>query len=582
MKPLTSVVDLLRCVHYTCSNPQALNVIEGGSWRALSSEKMLANIKKLALGLVALGVTRGERVGILAHPSAHWVIADLAIMVSGAVSVPLFANISVDNFLYEVKNADVKVLFVAGNEQWELYHQHKEQFTTVISFGDDHHGVGATFSEIMHLGTLLDERKPWLYGELEAAVRPDDLATIVYTSGSTGNPKGVEITHEALVSLLAIDDFHLDSAKDRYLSILPLAHIFGRTLNLFMIAWGVSIYYSNDHKNLGLVCREIHPTVIVVVPRLLEKIYAKMLANVQKAGQMKRTLGEWAFVLAHQEEKSLFKTLMHPVADKIVFSVLREALGGSLRLVITGGAHLNPHLCHFFIDIGVPIYEGYGLTEASTVTCNVIGRNKPGTIGKPLEGVEVTLSPDNEILVRGKLVMRGYHNDPDATALALDQNGWLHTGDKGHIDSEGYVSIIGRIKEMYKTSTGEYIAPVPIEQALCKAALIDMAMVIGNDRKFASCLLFPDFDVLHSMKVAQGVENMSDTEFLCCDFVKDEMVNFLRNINSHLNEWERLRAYRFVLVPLTVESGELTPSMKIRREIIEKKYSALIDEIYAE
>lgn len=583
MNPIKSIGELIKYIRdHHSANPKLLNSLENGHWNSYSTQQMLQEIRYIALGLTSLGLQKGQCVGILAYPSPKWVITDLAIMIAGGVTIPLFANIADENFLFEIKQTHTKLLFVSGRDQWNMYSRNKELFNTIVSMDPESHEIGITYDEVLKLGQKLDKEQPNLYTQLEASGKPDDLATIIYTSGSTGVPKGVELTHSQLLGLVHYPGFHLDGTKDRYLSILPLAHVFGRTLNIYVIAWGVSVYYSNDIKNLGNVCREIHPTVIVVVPRLLEKVYAKMLANVQHAGFMKRQLGLWAFELANMEEDSLFKTMLHPLVDKTVYAALRDALGGALRIVISGGAALNAHLCHFFIDIGVPIYEGWGLTEASTVTVNVPGQRKIGTVGKPLPGMDVKVSLEGELLIKGPVVMSGYYKNPEATALVLDKEGWFHTGDKGSIDSDGYVSILGRLKEMYKTSTGEYIAPVPIEQALCKAALIDMALVVGQGKKFAACLLFPDLDVLHSLKNAHNAVNQTDEEFLKSEFVTEEMKNLLNNINEHLNHWEQVHAYRFILHPLTVESGDLTPSMKIRREIVTKKYTSLIDEMYPE
>jgi long-chain acyl-CoA synthetase len=563
-------------------NPRALNVIEDGQWHAISTQEMLSAVQRMALGLVAHGINAGDFVAIMAHPSPTWVITDLAIMSIGAVTIPLFANISEENFLFEIEQTGCKALCIGGSELWHQYERHSYLFDLVINLeGSCPPGV-IDFSQLQVDGQQLEEQNPHLYTQLKRAVQSDQLATVIYTSGSTGMPKGVELTHQNLVALAHLESMGWDQQNDRYLSILPLAHIFGRILNFIMLAWGIPVYYSHDLSQLGAICQQIHPTILVVVPRLLEKVYAKIAANIQRAGYMKRTLGHWAFELAHQEQESFVKSLMYPLADKIVYSTFREALGGSLRVVICGGAHLNPHLAHFFVDIGMPIYEGWGLTEASTVACNLPGHRKIGTVGPPLGDIEVKISPLGELLVRGRLVMRGYYKNPEATAEALDSEGWLHTGDKGAIDKDGFVTITGRMKEMYKTSTGEWVVPVPIEQALCKVAFIDMAMVIGQDRKFVSCLLFPDRDVLHSMKNAHAAEHLSDEEFLQGSFISGEVERLLESINRHHNPWERIHAYRFVFDPLTVESGVLTPSMKIRRDVLERKYSNLIDEMYLE
>jgi long-chain acyl-CoA synthetase len=444
------------------------------------------------------------------------------------------------------------------------------------------HHQAVRYKELIEQGRTVDSQQPRLYKELGDNLKPTDLATIVYTSGSTGVPKGAMLNHENIIGLIHTDPFNWDSQKDSYISVLPLAHIFARSLNFIMIAWGISVYYVRDLKTIADVCREIHPTTFVLVPRILEKIYLKMVSKAENEGFLKRTIAMWAFTLANNEEESWYKQLLHPLADKVVYSSIRDALGGNLRVVISGGAALNPHLYHFFLDIGVPIFEGWGLTEAATVTCNRIGNIKIGTVGLPFEGMEVKISSEGEILVKGRIVMQGYFKNEEATAKSFTSDGWLRTGDKGHLDSDGFLTIEGRMKELYKSSTGEYIAPVPIEQELSNVPLIDMAMVIADGKKFASCLLFPNFDVIKSLKIAHNMENMSNEEFLNSFFVKEEMKKLFDNLNKHLNHWEEIRDYRFILAAPTVEGGELTPTMKIKREVIAKKYQNLIDSMYAQ
>ncbi len=583
MKPLTSIPEMLDLLAQGYSNPKALNSLDQNkNWLSHTTQQLIDEVRFVALGLHSIGIRAGEMVGILAAPSSEWVILDLAIMVSGAISVPLFANISDENFTFEVMQTEMQTVVVSGNEQWEMYSKHGDRFKRIISFDDDTCDKCLSYQSLLKLGQELDTQKPTLYDELKQKVKPDDLATIIYTSGTSGVPKGVEITQKGLVSLFHFVGFNWDPQTDSYLSILPLAHVFGRCFNLLMICWNISVYYLNDIKSMSAYAAEIHPTILVVVPRLLEKMYAKMLAKVEHAGGMKRPLGLWAFELANQEEDSLFKTLMHPIADKIVYSALRAALGSKVRILISGGSALNPHLAHFFIDVGIPIYEGWGLTEASTVCVNSPAQRKIGSVGRPIDNNEVITSSEGELLVRGSLLMRGYFKNPEYTAKVLDKDGWLHTGDKGYVDEDGFVFIQGRLKEMLKTSTGEYIVPVPIEQALCKVPLIDMALVVGDNKKFASCLLFPDMEVLLSLRNLHNARDESIEEFTQGEFITGEVKNLINNINSHLNHWEQIHNFRIVLEPLSIESGDLTPSMKIRREILTKKYSDLINEMYVE
>lgn len=584
MEPLHTIAGVLQHIRGHYSNPKALNQHTPDGWVSFSTEEFLTTVKYVALGLLSIGLKKGDRVGILADPSPYWTITDLAIIVAGGITVPLFVNLSDENFAFEVEQTELEVLFVCGKDRLELVKRNaKARITTIIDFSSElEYPSVRSYESIREAGRELEKSQPKRYEELEADAQAEELATIIYSSGTTGLPKGVELTQKNVTSLITADYFHWDAEKDRYLNALPLAHVFGRLLNLCLVTWGVSVYYTNDIKNFGALCREIHPSILVVVPRLLEKVYAKMLSNVEHASFMKRLLGLWAFDLANTDENNIFRILLHNLADKVVYSALRDALGGSLRVVISGGAPLNPHLCRFFIDIGIPIYEGWGLTEASTVCVNNTQIRKAGSVGIPIGSTEVKVGPGEELLVRGDVVMRGYYKNPQATAATLDSDGWLHTGDKGFIDEDGAVFIRGRIKEMYKTSTGEYIAPVPIEQELCKAPLIDMALVIGQDRKFASVLIVPDLDILHSLKTIHQHGTSTDEEFLQSEFVQGEMRGLIENINQHLNKWEQIRAFRFVLQPLTVETGELTPSMKIRRQFVADKYRSLIDEMYPE
>lgn len=581
MEAFRTIGDILTYIEESYSSPSALNYQQGDDWISFSTEKFLLSVKYVALGLHALGLKRGEKVGILAHPSPYWTIADFAIIAAGGVNVPIFANISEENFLFEVNQTKLQILFIEGDEQWELYNKHTAHFRNVIALeGPVQSKQGMTLEDLMDIGYKEDVAHPELYGQLLSQLKPDDIATIIYTSGSTGVPKGVQLSHRNINCVLNFSEFHWDNQQDSYLSILPLAHIFGYGISHWMLLWGVSVYYTNDYKNLGNIAKQIKPTAMVVVPRLLEKVYFKMIDQLHQTKGLKRIIGEFAFKMARNEKPGFFTRRFLPLFDRLVYRKLRVALGGKVRVVICGGAPLNPHLEHFFKVIGIPIYEGWGLTEACPVCVNYPGKSKNGTVGIPLPNQKLKLTESGEVLVHGDLVMKGYFESPELSKQTVDSEGWLHTGDRGKIDNEGFLTILGRVKELYKTSTGEYVAPVPIEQALCRNPLIEMAMVVAEGKKFTSCLLFPNLEAIQRIKVKKKAQTVSDEEFLKSDYVRTEINNLLKEVNRHLNHWEQIQAYRFVLDPLSIQKGEMTPSMKIRREVVAKKYSALIDSMY--
>lgn len=580
MDPIRTFPELLRQVA-KYDNPTAFNYHHENKWHSLSTEEFLKQVKAIALALHSYGLEAGARVGIVAPPSPFWSIADCAITCAGYVTVPLFSNIAVENFEFEIKQAEVRVAFVAGQEPWEMVNKHKAYFDTLIDLDPHTKEEGSiSWNEALEHGKAVAKKEPTLYEKMLHERKPTDLASIVYTSGNTGIPKGAELTHHNLLYAVHPEAFYWNIKTDRYLNVLPLAHIFGRVLNYVLIGWGISVYYFNDLKNIGTICQEIHPTIMVVVPRLVEKVYAKMQSRMETSGFFKRTIGKWAFELAHEKANTFYKQLMQPIADKLVFSALREALGGKIRVMITGGAAMNPELQRFFQSVGVPIYEGWGMTEGCPGCVNRPGRNKISTIGPPLPGVDIRISHEGEILMRGPNIMRGYYKNPEATQLAFTEDGWLRTGDKGVVDEEGYVKIVGRLKEMFKTSTGEYVVPGPIEQDLTEAPFIDWAMVIADKQKYASCLLFPNFEVLRHLKKEHAQTDVSDADFLKGPLVRDEMEKLLETINKKLNDWEQIRSWTFVPHALTVEAGEITPSMKLRRAVITEKFHKEIESLY--
>ena len=565
------------------ANSAAFNVREAGYWRKVSTESFCQDVRRLCLGLVDLGLKPGDAVGILAPSSPSWLIADLAIMGAGGISVPLFPNLSSEHLLFESANVQIKILIVIGEEQWRLARPHLHQYQVVIAKDVPQLPESAIrWHSALERGDECSQKDPGLHARLRARVKADDIATVIHTSGSTGSPKGVVLTHRSLVSQVrgAALCFPLDMAKDRALSCLPLAHIFERTTVYTYISQGTAIWFADDIKNVGILMREVSPTVMTMVPRLIEKLYARILKQVEAAAVGSRQLGRWAVDKALHDDPLTSRRWSTSLADVMVYRQLRGALGGQLRCLIVGGAALMPDLARFLVNVGIPVFTGYGLTEASPViTTNCPSANKLGTVGRPFPGVEVRIGPADEILARGENIMRGYHGDPAATGLAVDADGWLHTGDCGRFDEDGYLVITGRIKEMVKTSNGKYVSPLPIEQALTASRLVDQAMVIAEGRRHVAALLFPDLDYLRQFKEREGLAGQSDEEFIRGPQVKREMAALLAGMNAKLDRWEQVRTYRFTPAPAAI-GDELTPTMKLRRFAILEKYQELIAEMY--
>ncbi|MFA4967978.1 MAG: long-chain fatty acid--CoA ligase, partial [Candidatus Margulisiibacteriota bacterium] len=522
-------------------------------------------------------------VGILAQPSPDWLMADLAILTIGAVTVPFFPSDTKEHIKYKTEDSKVKLLFLFIPDAWERVEPLTNLFRVISKgFKPDHQKV-AGFDEFIKIGAEKDAQQPSLYPILLMEVKENDLATIIYTSGSTGVPKGVELTHKNMVSQLngARVRLPLDSKKDIAVTCLPLAHSFEHTIVYYYIASGISIYFNSDIKNLAMELKEVKPTLVALVPLVFEKIYANIKAKIEAGSALEKIIGNWAINVAnrHNPEKDK-KNFLFWLADILVFKKLRKAMGGRLRFVISGGAPLKADLNQFFINVGVPLYQGYGLTEASPIlSANFPDNNMIGSVGKPFPEVTIKIDPYGEVLAKGPNIMTGYHNLPEETANMIDPEGWLHTGDLGFIDRYGYLYLTGRKKELFKSSGGKYITPVPIEQDLTSSPVIERAMIIGEGKSFVSVLLFPDHAYIKKWNKDPG---QSDREFLESPQIRKKVDDLIESINKKLNDWEQIKEYRFVQKPISVESGELTPTMKIKRHVIMERYKNLIKEIYGE
>jgi long-chain acyl-CoA synthetase len=585
MEDFKTLPELFTYVVQTYKHEKFLNKRANDEWKSYSVSRFEALVRHLVLGLHNLGIERGEGIALLASSSPEWIAIDLAIMIARGITVPIFKKISPESLSFELADSRVRYLFLGDAEELEFVTKYGGKLAAIIPFNRDDPNMNTSFfDKLIETGERLDMEDKSLFMGLLSKIREDDIASIVYTSGSTGLPKGVELTHRNIVSQVkgAFEILPLDSETDIALSALPLAHIFERMVGYYDLSRGVPVYYIDNIKNLGPLMASVKPTVMTVVPRILEKAHARIKASIDETKGIKKLIASAAFAHAEKPRSATFGSrILDGIYGKLVYSKFGAAFGGRLRYLICGASSLPPLIGRFVDNIGIPLYEGYGLTEASPViAANCPRAKKLGTVGKVYPGVEMKIGDDEEILTRGPNVMHGYHNFPEATRDAIDAEGWLHTGDLGSIDKDGFLAITGRKKELFKKSTGEYVPPIPIEQAITRHELIDAAMVIADGREVTTCLLFPDFENLSEYKKRHGFSQATDEEFLRSQWLKNNVGDFIEEVNVHLHHCEKVRRFAIIEKPVSIETGELTPTLKIRRGVIEEKYKAVIDSLY--
>ncbi|OVE73572.1 hypothetical protein BVX94_03480, partial [bacterium B17] len=549
MNDIRTFHEMLDIIVSSFDSEKAISKRGAEGWTATSTKSFFQQIKHLSLGLKNIGIQKGQNLGIMGRPSPDWIIADLAIMSIGAVTVPFFPDEPSDTVLYKIIDADLTGIFILDGEAHAEIKNHEHDVKFLIA-KETPNADFLDINDVIEKGKEQDKKDPSLFDKLGKNIHPDDLSTIYYTSGSTGRPKGVELTHGNITSQIIAASKRIPlKATDRALSCLPMAHSFERFIVYYYLASNVPVYFNSDIHELGKDLQDICPTVITAVPRILEKFYDKFHGKIENAPWPRKQIGRMAIKWAYERKPESDSAGWRGVtASALVFSKLRKALGGGLRVMITGGAAMPPDLYRFFINAGVPVLQGYGMTEASPVlSANAPDAHEIGTVGLPFPGVEVAISDEGEIIAKGPNIMRGYHNRPEETEATIDNNGWLHTGDMGFINSNGFLTITGRKKEIFKTSCGEYVAPTTIEQKLCKSTLIDMAMVIGEGRPFVSCLIFPDPERSKGNGYERRIQKIVETT------------------NLLLEHWEQIREFRIINDQLSVNNGMLTPTMKIKR-----------------
>jgi long-chain acyl-CoA synthetase len=575
-------------------NPRAQMIRRDGHWEAISSQEFLRRVSGLSTALVELGVKPGDRVGLFSANRPEWHTADFAINGSGAVTVPVYFNESPDRMTYILKHCGAKVVFVVGVAQLHKLLAVRaglpELEQIIVADGD-----ADVPSECLRYETLIASASATdisSYRMRASQVLPGQLASLIYTSGTTGEPKGVMLTHTNFCSNVhdVGHDFQLDPAQDVALSFLPLAHVYGRTMDYIYIFQGAALAYVESVDAVAQALLEVHPTITAAVPRFFEKIYARLVEQGSKNTGVKRMLFDWAMRVAEmsaqwrasQRHPNLAVTLQWKLADILVYRKIRMGMGGRLRLVSSGGAPLSKDLAEFFWAVGIPIYQGYGLTETSPIVSSNYPENRMGSSGKPISNVQVRVAEDGEILVKGPCIMQGYYKNPEATREVLTEDGWFRTGDIGYLDKDNYLFITDRKKDLLKTAAGKFVAPQPIENALKTSPYILNAMVVGDRRKFIVALIVPN-SVTVSVKAAeQGIRFSSNEEMAAHSWVHSLIDAEIKRLTAHLAQYETIK--RFALLPedFTFDNGSLTFTLKLKRRVVEQKYHDVIESLYAD
>ena len=573
----------------------ALRTKVAGQYVSMSHRTLAERVRRAALGLRSLGVSRGARVGLLSENRPEWAVADFACLTAGITDVPLYPTLPAEQMAYILKDSAAVACFVSTAEQAAKIAAVRGELPAlqhVISFADGPlPGVEMSLAQLEAKGAAGDDAAALARYRADAlSVRPDDIATIIYTSGTTGEPKGAMLSHgniaSNVVAVQAVIPFRSD---DISLSFLPLSHILERMFDYLMFSVGVSIAYVESIDTILQNIGEIRPTIVVSVPRIYEKIYARVLESALAGSAVKKKIFFWARAVGERwgierqagRAPAGFLAFQYSIADKLVFSKLRQRVGGRLRYFVSGGAPLAPEINSFFYAAGLLILEGYGLTETSPVIAvNTPVANRIGSVGRPIAGIEVRIADDGEILTRGPHVMKGYYNKPDATREAIDPQGWFHTGDIGVLE-DGFLRITDRKKDIIVTAGGKNIAPQPIENQVKTNKYVLQAVMIGDKRKFPVMLVVPNFEQLEKWAAIKGLHVADHTAMVEHPMVKAKMEKEVLGKLSGLAHFEQPKKLGLLKDDFTIDNGELTPTLKVKRRVVDKRYKDLVDALYA-
>ena len=575
---------------------EAFRYLDGGNWVSVSWREAAERVQSLAAGLLALGVEPEQRVGIASSTRYEWILADLAVMCAGAATTTVYANTNAADTAYILSDSESRLVFAENADQLAKLTERRAELPgvdkVVVFEGTGDGDWVMTLDDLADLGVKYLSEQPQSVGDAVDGISSDRLATLIYTSGTTGRPKGVRLRHEAWVYAgVAVSELRILSDDDLQLLWLPLAHAFGKVLISAQIACGFASAVDGRVDKIVQNTAVIKPTFMAAAPRIFEKAHSRVVMDQQERGGWKEKLFQRAFAVGKEvgrrrrDHKSvpLPMTLQHRLFDRIVFSKVRQVFGGRIRFFVSGSAPLNREIAEWFHAAGLLILEGYGLTEtAGAGFINRLENYKLGTVGLPFEGTDVRISDEGEVQTTSALVMAGYHNLPDATKAAFTDDGWLRSGDKGEVDADGFLRITGRIKEMFKTSGGKYIVPPAIEAkfiALCPFA--SQFLVFGEARNFCVALIALDPDAVSGWAAERGLSGKSYAELVKLPEVQALVDEYVKKLNSELNRWETIKKWALLDHELSVERGELTPSLKVKRSVVEERNKEVLDSFYS-
>jgi len=587
---VTRTFDILERYKEKFIKDDALAVKRNGIWEKFTTAQYIDEVNSFSCGLLAFGFKKGDKIATVSNNRPEWNFVDMGMSQIGVVHVPIYPTISNEDYLHILKHSESRIMLVSDAD---FYNKVKPLVDATPNIEglytfDQVEGI-PNWSEISKLGK---EKMAVLLPELtkrKAEIEPNDLMTIIYTSGTTGVPKGVMLSHyNVICNMIECLPILPIGHKERALSFLPLCHVLERMVNYIYQHEGVSIYYAESLQTVGENCREINPHCIVAVPRIIEKVYDRIISKGKDLHGIKRRLFFWAVELGlryKESGNSAWYNIQRSIANKLIYVKWREALGGNLKLIVSGGAALQQRLARVFWAAGIPIQEGYGLTETSpviSVNYNYIPKMKFGSVGPVLNNVQVKIAEDGEILFKGPNLMLGYYKAPEKTKEVIDDEGWFHTGDIGELDSENFLKITDRKKEIFKLSTGKYVAPQPIENQLKESYFIEQAMVIGDGKNLTGALISPNFEFLHDWCSRYKIHYRDNVELIENPQVVARYQREIDKVNERLGQIEKIKKFQLVCEQWSTETGELSPTLKLRRKFVMDKYKHRILQVYPE